>query len=75
MADTVKPTLIIQLNIDCPECEHFFDLVNDTNLNEEGWLLNQVLPEDCWVDEHKNFECSVVCPKCSVEFNIKGVDW
>ena len=75
MSDAVTPTLIINLNVDCPECGNYFDLVNDTNLNEEGWLLDQVLPEGCWVDEHKNFECSVTCPECSVEFDVHGVNW
>lgn len=75
MSDTVKPTLVIELNITCPECGNCFDLVNDTDLNDEGWLLNKVLPKECWVDAHEHFECSAICPECSVEFDVKGVDW
>ncbi|WP_263079271.1 hypothetical protein [Endozoicomonas sp. Mp262] len=73
--EPVKPTLVIELNVDCPECGHTFDLVNDTDLNEEGWLLDQVLPDTAWIDAHKEFECDTHCPECSAEFEVKGVDW
>jgi len=73
--EPVKPTLVIELNVECPECDHGFDLVADTNLNEEGWLLDKVLPEKCWIEEHKHFKCHAICPECSVEFEVAGVDW
>ena len=75
MTEKVKPTLLIELNVRCPECNHYFDMVNETNLNEEGWLLNQLLPEGTWTNEHENFECAVTCTECSVEFEVAGVDW
>lgn len=75
MTETVRPTLSIEMMVTCPHCSHYFDLVEDTNLNEEGWLLNQVLPEDTWIEAHKNFECSAHCPECSVDIDFKGVEW
>lgn len=75
MTDAVTPTLSIELNINCPECDHYFDLVADTNLNEEGWLLDQVLPEETWTDAHKHFKCSAICPECSVDIDVEGVNW
>lgn len=72
---TAKPRLVIEMIVDCPECEHTFDLVADTKLNEEGWLLDQVLPAETWTNAHDNFECSAICPKCSVDIDIKGVDY
>jgi uncharacterized protein YbaR (Trm112 family) len=72
---TVKPKLSIELMVNCPECGHHFDMVEDTNLNEEGWLLDQILPDGCWAEEHENFEAEVICPHCSVEFPVKGVEW
>ena len=72
----VKPTLSIELNVDCPECNHCFDMVAETNLNEEGWLLNQVIPDKGrWVDAHETFMAVVICPECSVEFQVEGVEW
>jgi hypothetical protein len=75
MTEPVRPTLSIEMNVTCPECEHYFDLVEDTNLNEEGWLLDQVLPDDTWIDAHASFECTATCPECSVEFECQGVEW
>lgn len=73
---TVTPTLIIELNVNCPECNHYFDMVIDTNLNEEGWLLNEILPEDeHWSTAHEEFKANVICPECSVEFDVEGVEW
>jgi hypothetical protein len=73
--EPVKPTLVIELNAECPECGHYFDLVADTSLNDDGWLLNNVLPEKCWMDSHEQFKCQAICPECSVEFDVAGVDW
>ena len=72
---TVRPSLSIELTVTCPTCEHFFDMVADTNLNEEGWLLNQILPEESWANAHDSFKCHVNCPECSVEFDVHGVQW
>jgi len=73
--EPVKATLTIKLTVTCPACEHYFDLVRDTDLNEEGWLLNQVLPEESWASAHENFKCHVNCPVCSVTFDVAGVEW
>jgi len=73
MTQKVRPTLLIEMNVTCPGCSHYFDLVADTNLNEDGWLLDQVLPEDTWIDAHAAFECTTICPKCSAEFECEGV--
>ena len=62
------PYLSVKLTVTCPECEHWFDMVNDTDLNEEGWLLDQVLPDGHWSEEHKKFECTVTCPECKKRF-------
>jgi len=71
----VKATLMITLTVTCPGCEHFFDLVSETDLNEEGWLLDQCLPEQTWSTAHENFECHVNCPRCSLTFDVAGVEW
>ena len=69
-------SLEINLHVDCPECKNYFDLVDDTDLNEEGWLLDQVLPcEGAWIDEHGKFKTKAICPECNVEFLVKGINW
>lgn len=73
--EVVMPNLSIELNVTCPECEYYFDMVEDTNLNEEGWLLKQILSEEAWACAHERFECNVICPHCSTEFKAKGVNW
>jgi rubredoxin len=76
MTETVEASLSIELNVTCPECEHYFDLVSDTNLNEEGWLFKQTLPDDRWnIAAGDRLECVAYCPHCSVEIDIKGVAW
>lgn len=72
--ETVKAELVIELNVQCPECDHEFDMLKDTDLNDEGWLLNQVLDDDRWkIDAEDRLKCSPLCPKCSTWFDVKGV--
>ena len=72
---TVKASLSIELNVNCSECDHDFDLFSDTDLNDEGWLFNNAIPEDDWGRAHENFKCCAICPHCSVELDIKGINW
>lgn len=72
----VKATLNIELNITCPHCEHRFDLVSDTNINDEGWLFDQVISDDRWyVDADERLECDTTCPECGGDIVVKGVIW
>jgi len=73
---TVQATLVIRLDVTCPECGFDFDLVNDTNLNEEGWLLHQTIADDRWeIPSEHRLQCVTHCPKCSSEFEVSGVEW
>ena len=73
--EKVRATLVMELNVECPECEHEFDLFK-TSANDEGGINNQVLPDDRWkVDADERLDISTHCPKCSAEFEVKGVDW
>ncbi len=73
--EPVKATLVIELNVECPKCEHTFDLVNDTDLNEEGWLLDQIIIDGASIDFRKRIKCHTHCPECSSEFEVDGVEW
>jgi hypothetical protein len=74
--ETVTADLTIELTVDCPSCNHYFDLLTDTDLNDEGDLLNQTITDNRWfVDADERLKCSPVCPLCSVQFEVKGVNW
>jgi rubredoxin len=75
MAKAIKATLVMELNVECPECEHEFDLFKSSR-NDEGELYNQVLADDRWrIDPDERLETHAHCPECSYEFEVKGVDW
>lgn len=75
MSDTVKATLVMELNVECPECDHYFDLF-ETSQNDEGWLYKQVIADGRWkIDADERLKTHTHCPECSVEFEVKGVIW
>ena len=78
----VTADLDIQVNVDCPHCGQFINIMDehDTNghaHNEEGDVIKQACPDDCyWTDEHKKFSIeNVTCTECQESFNVKGLDW
>lgn len=71
----VIATLVIELNVECPHCEHSFDLFKTSN-NDEGQLYRQVLDDDRWkIAADDRLETDTHCPECSAEFSVKGVFW
>jgi hypothetical protein len=79
--DTVRAALRIEVLVNCPNCNELIDLLddrhtNDVNLNDEGQIMSQAVPDGNWVDEHKSFTVShVTCSECKEDFNVKGLDW
>ena len=72
---TVKATLVMELNVECPECDEQFDLF-DTSRNDEGQLYKQVLNDDRWkIDEDERLKTSAICPNCSIDFDVQGLIW
>lgn len=71
----MKASLSIELNVTCPECDHFFDLISETDLNDEGQLMESALPYGDWYSAHQDFHVSVDCPECSAPFDVNGIDW
>ncbi|KZX78267.1 hypothetical protein A3715_31740 [Oleiphilus sp. HI0009] len=72
---SVKATLVMELNVECPECEHDFNLF-DSSQNDEGQLYNQVLPDDRWsIPADYRLDTYTHCPECSIKFEVKGVIW
>jgi len=76
MTESVKATLVIELNVECPECQHKFDILKQKSINSEGQILNELLDNLRWKrDADELIECCTHCPNCSVEFDVYGVNW
>jgi len=76
MNKEAKATLNIEITVKCPHCNHYFDLIENTNLNDDGWLLNEVIGQEDWSEVHKTFhEEAVECPECGDWFDVKGIEW
>lgn len=74
---TVAANLVIELNVECPHCEHFFDLLSETDLNDEGFLIRDAISDDRWsVPANERIECDeVYCPECEKVFAVRGLNW
>ena len=73
---TVEATLIIELNADCPHCGYYIELLKETNLNEDNYLLHETITDEAWKrDSSERINEDTICPRCGKEFNVKGVDW
>jgi len=76
MTDIIKADLSITLTITCPNCDEYFDLMDDgMGLNETGWLINQAAPSGNWSESHDVFELDVQCPECQEDIEIRGITW
>ena len=74
--DTVTADLCIEINVDCPACGNYFDLLIDTELNDEGGLLYQVIADERWkIEQSERLHCSPTCPSCKTTFEVKGINW
>ena len=72
---TVEATLVMELNVECPECEHSFDLFSTLH-NDEGQLYDQVLKDERWkIPAEDRLNTYAYCPECSTEFDVKGIIW
>jgi len=70
-------TLNIELNIYCPHCVGYIDLMTHESgrLNEEGSIVRRAVPAKDWGEEHKSFEEDITCPHCSEEIEVRGIEW
>ena len=69
----VRADLSISVHVTCPNCDHYFDLIDN---DDDAFVLDQLLPDDRWrIDADERLQCEVECPHCGVEFSVKGVNW
>ena len=73
----VTATLEIELNVECPYCKKYIDLLSPTmGLNDEGEIIKQACPKDkLWHDSHIMFKKIVICPDCQQDFKVEGIEW
>ena len=80
---TVSAKLNIEVTVDCPECDHPINLLDQRDTdnfdhNDCGEILQQACPSHniSWSGAHKYFEVEdVTCTKCKTEFNVKELEW
>lgn len=75
---TVIADLVIELTVECPDCENNFNLLSpETGLNDEGELIREAISDDRWeIDASERIEVKgVKCPDCKHVFNVKGLNW
>ena len=76
MSDPIEASLSIELNVECPHCQHYFDLIAETSLNDDGYLLEQACPSnEHWSDAHERFKETVECPSCANNIQIDNIAW
>lgn len=72
----VEASLNIEMNVECPHCENYFDLLDiELGLNDEGQMISQACPNGLWSELHSEFSEDVDCPSCGKEVNIRGIAW
>ena len=75
MNESVEARLVIELYVECPDCEHDFDLFKTPD-NDEGWLHKKVMSDAAWkIDADERIDITVACPECKIKFRVKGVAW
>jgi ssDNA-binding Zn-finger/Zn-ribbon topoisomerase 1 len=73
---TVEAALNIELNILCPNCDEYINMMDIERLNNEGELVEAVCPSDeYWSEAHRNFERRIDCPECKKEIHVRGIQW
>ena len=70
----VDVSLDISCMVECPKCEHDFDLFEMESLTDEGYIYSELLSrhepfgKDDWGE-------IVQCPECNEKMVISRVEW
>ncbi|MCP5016723.1 MAG: hypothetical protein GY938_15875, partial [Ketobacter sp.] len=68
---SVEAALTIELNVDCPHCSHYFDLMTYKDLNVDGAITSAACPNGQWVEMHRAFTEDVECPECGGAIEVR----
>ena len=76
MSEQTSVELNIEMNVECPVCGAYFDLLDGCDSAARCELLDIVCPsEGAWIDSHEKFEREVICLECGADIDVKGVEW
>jgi len=70
-----EATLSINLYVNCPYCDEYFDMFDIDYLTDEGQLYKASISDHAFESEHEGFDFDVECPNCEKEFNVNSVCW
>ena len=74
----------LELNVECPNCEDYFDLFNIPELTDEGFLYDLVCTNNGFYagwgckDFQKRLDdndIEIRCPRCKTKITIESVNW
>jgi len=71
--EKVTGSLSIEANVECPHCEHYFDLFDIQGLIDDGFLHRRVLSDNglgC-----KDLGEEIKCPKCHKPFMVGEIEY
>lgn len=78
MAKIIKITAQFTLHVDieCPYCEHDFNLFDMSELTDEGKIHDILMPhQKPWMDAGKNFDEEINCPECKKSILITDIHY
>lgn len=66
-------SLRISIDIECPHCESDINLLDHSQMTDDGHIFNYALTDEQW--GCKGFNESFECPECEKEFLIEDIDY
>ena len=77
----INPMLTIEIMIECPHCEHYFNLIDCDGLSDDAWIYEILFSDDGWgcKDFSKihldSFDEEFKCPKCDRVILIGDIEY
>lgn len=72
----IEAEFTLHVDIECPYCEHDFNLFDCSEMTDDGMIYNKLMPDDDhWSDAGKNFNKKVDCPDCKKEILISNISY
>lgn len=69
----VDANLEIHVDVECPYCQEWFDILAESSLDDREEILEAVLDDDSLGCE--KFDKIVECPECHQKFMVEAVIW
>lgn len=69
----VTGSLSIEANVECPHCEHYFDLFSIQSMIDDAHLWRRLFGKDQIGTDDLNDE--IDCPKCHESFMVGEIEY